>query len=211
MGFTVIELLVVLGIVVLLGALFVPNMAKARNVARQIDCENNLKQVGLAFRLWEPGGDQYAMATSTNRGGTREVAKEVWQTFRVISNELAVPGLLVCPSDNRRPAKSWSTLANSNISYFICLDAAEVLPQLLLTGDSNLVADQTTTNKVLTVRSNSLVRWAAGRHPGGGNVGFADGTASQLSNEKLHQTITNLFAIYRRKLTNATLRIAMPE
>jgi prepilin-type N-terminal cleavage/methylation domain-containing protein len=51
-GFTLIELLVVISIIALLIALLLPAMERAREVARAVSCLANLKQFGLAFRMY---------------------------------------------------------------------------------------------------------------------------------------------------------------
>ena len=51
-GFTLIELLVVIAIIALLMAILMPALSKARDQARTIVCRSNLKQYGIALRMY---------------------------------------------------------------------------------------------------------------------------------------------------------------
>jgi hypothetical protein len=93
-------------------------LAATKSKTQRINCVNNLKQVGIAFRTWEGlNGGRYPMAVSYALGGTSEYlthangnnppvsvivasALTPGMTFLVMSNQLSAPRLLYCPSDN---------------------------------------------------------------------------------------------------------------
>ncbi|MFN7844060.1 MAG: DUF1559 domain-containing protein [Pirellula sp.] len=70
-GFTVIELLVVIACISLLVALLVPAVQSAREAARRIQCQNNLKQIGIAIHAYEAANRR--IPTAMTWGGKGEL------------------------------------------------------------------------------------------------------------------------------------------
>jgi len=57
-GFTLIELLVVIAIIAILAAILFPVFAQARAKARQTQCLNNMRQIGMAVQMYLNDNDE---------------------------------------------------------------------------------------------------------------------------------------------------------
>jgi prepilin-type processing-associated H-X9-DG protein len=178
------------------------------NRSSDIQCVNNLKQVGLAFLIWEgDNGDKPPMQVPAKSGGAMEPAARgnVARIFQVMSNELSTPRILLCPVDaDRLAAKNFTAgFDNSKVSYFIGLDANNDQPSMFLSGDENFaVGGRPIKLGLLLLATNAPVSWIATRHVNKGNIGLVDGSVRQTDNTRLVQELIETGV--------ATNRLALP-
>ena len=204
-GLTLLELVVVLAIVGILAGMFPATCSNAKPRANRINCVSNLKMVGTTYRMFAYDNDGlFPAQISTNRGGTKEfvLAGEAFKQFQSLSNELGSLKLLACPADSRLPATNFSTLNNSNLSYFAGLDTTSNNSAMFLTGDRNLTVNGNSfLNAVVTVRTNDAIAWTPEIHKTGGNIGLPDGSVQQCTSGKLNEWV---------KLSGAVQRLSVP-
>ncbi len=206
------ELLLVVFVVGLLAVMLVPALLKSKARSSRVGCVNNVKQVSTSLRLFANDNDSRYPDASTNITS----ATELWKLFQVAQNDIFSPRVLVCPDDKERtPAADFLTGSGSSsesfadpskrnlaLSYFYAAGADEASPSRILIGDRNLTRDPArsddspgTTLLSGTQRLGSTreqlkgLRFAAKPHERWGNLAFMDGSARQLTSDKLREAL----------------------
>jgi prepilin-type N-terminal cleavage/methylation domain-containing protein/prepilin-type processing-associated H-X9-DG protein len=119
-AFTLVELLVVIGILAVLISLLLPVLSKMRESAKQVTCSGNLRSLGQAMIMYASDNDGYLPATSQGTPTLENPADWIWwQPDRLAANmndpdvmirksalakylslSSSNTGMLRCPSDN---------------------------------------------------------------------------------------------------------------
>jgi len=203
-AFTRLELLALLAGLALLAAVALPALAGSRQRSQRVMCANNLRQIVAATQLWGADHrDTVPWELPLADGGTRQHAlgANSWLHFSWLSNELASPVVLLCPSDTGRPAQDFTgdpargyihpNFANRATSYVIA-HSRNGHPTGLMAGDRNLGYDSTLNCsqfpiafRLITSPLSPAFAWNTNLHNQAGNLARRDGRVEQFSNVEL--------------------------
>ncbi|MDX1933098.1 MAG: type II secretion system protein [Capsulimonadales bacterium] len=129
-GFTLIELLVVVAILAVMAAILFPVFAQARESGRRTACLSNLRQLGMAFRMYATDYDERLPGATDGTNGERQAGGWVYYTvFPVNRNRSSVDptrgalfpyvrerNLYICPGDTEGRQSGVSYAINSCLS-----------------------------------------------------------------------------------------------
>ena|SRR5687768_6774679 len=134
-GFTLVELLVVIGIIAVLIALLLPALTAAREAANATKCLSNMRQVGLAVQLYQTESKHgrwlppYLFHDTSDHYPPNSPSQKwpfyyVWLPAKYLREN---SGTFICPSDQytllRNPERRWfSGIQDSRYSYGMNLD-----------------------------------------------------------------------------------------
>lgn len=168
-GFTLVELLVVIGIIALLISLLLPVLSKVRDSANAVKCSSNMKQLYIAFQLYANTFDGYALPAQAMSGSSTQfwwlgsetlgrvlgIRLEAGQNAGIVADRLRV--MLDCPSNQRDKA---SPTDNFAFDYTYNMNLGDYRGQV---GPNYIDANgnpQVNTNLAAYAPAHKFKRWA---------------------------------------------------
>jgi competence protein ComGC len=204
-GLSLLEVMIVVATIALLIVAVLPRLARTNARSSRISCTSNLKQIGLACRLWSNDNNDEFPWVSTNSAGSRAYVNspQVFQHFAIMSNELVTPKILTCPDDKqRKKTPDFAKLSSLNLSYLVALDADESKPSRLLSGDRNLTGGTLSNGFLRFLPTNALAGWTSELHNNAGNIGLSDGSVQLVTPVDLRK--------YLQAQDRPIIRLAIP-
>jgi prepilin-type N-terminal cleavage/methylation domain-containing protein/prepilin-type processing-associated H-X9-DG protein len=109
-GFTLVELLVVIGIIAILIAMLLPVLSQARRYSKTVACQSNLRQIGQALAMYGNEWKQWVYPPKLGANMPRD------QRWTVVVFKVWNPPIMLCPSDIEEPEEEHSYILNAHLA-----------------------------------------------------------------------------------------------
>jgi prepilin-type N-terminal cleavage/methylation domain-containing protein len=207
-GFSLVELLVVVGIIALLIGILLPSLSRAREASRRAECLSNLRQVGIAFRFYAlDNRDQVPLGY---RSGNMQFNSMVFSNtakkfvlFGWLYNAglMKSPKAFFCPSEND-PKSLFNTPQNPwppGDPAFQVYEGYGCRPEVELPDDPVPTAVMPRLNKfknkAVIADLTAIVNRVDTRHRIGINVLYGDGSGKWMERKPFGEDLKNCTVI----------------
>jgi type II secretory pathway pseudopilin PulG len=196
-GMTKVEVVVVIGVIAafVLLAVMMPNLnARVRAKVERVRCVDNLKHIGLAFRISASANGDHFPAELMLSNGVEIASIETLNIFESLKMELSTPKILWCPAEKvKKGAETFTGFSAKNISYFASLTARSTSgPRTFLAGDRHLATNGIAIGAGLFgLTTNGALTWSKELDPDHGNILKGDGSVHQFNNATLESAVRN--------------------
>jgi prepilin-type N-terminal cleavage/methylation domain-containing protein len=111
-GFTLVELLVVIGLIALLIGLLMPSLSRAREQAKSVQCKSNLRQIYLDLQIYSIRWSGWMFPPDL--GLRDDLPREQRWPAQVFEPPIWNPPIMLCPSDPE-PVEEHSYVLNNHL------------------------------------------------------------------------------------------------
>ena len=207
-AFTLVELLVVIGIIAVLISLLLPSLAKAREQAKRTACLSNLRQVHQAFLLYAlDNRDQVPLGYRKGKQFNSMLYSGTAKTYAIFGHlflrRLMADGrAFYCPAEEN-PSFQWNTSVNpypsrdapttstTNVQAGYSVRPEIEIPDIL-TPDIPLPRLTRFKNKAIVADTTSSPTRIQTRHRIGLNALYGDGSAMWIARKQIEPSIDQL-------------------